>query len=190
MSTSQVSAPVAMAVSMSDVAEALRLDADVLAALTITLGLTVRAITQEAEHKIQRSLINRSMRVTLDRFPAGGAIRLDRGPVSEDPTVEFRDIAGEMQTLDPQDYEIDNSGLPSWIVPAVGKAWPETMERLNSVTVDYTAGYGTTADAVPECARQYILLRLLDLWDPTSRKFGETAASVFADSLLDSLKVY
>ncbi|WP_426196173.1 head-tail connector protein [Massilia sp. DWR3-1-1] len=188
MSTTQVSAPVALAVSLDDIAATLRLDADALDAIGPTLALTVRAITQEAEHKTQRSFINRGMRATLDAFPE--AIRIERGPVFAVTALNFRDAAGMMQQLDPQDFEVDNATVPGWLVPAVSKAWPETMVRINAVTVDYTAGYGVSADDVPECARQYILLRLADLWDPANRKFGETAASVFADSLLDQLRVY
>lgn len=188
MSTTQVSPPVALAVSMDDVAATLRMDADALEALGMTLDLTVRAITQEAEHKTQRSFINRQLRVTLDSFPAGGAIRLERGPVSAVTGLSYRDADGVTQQLDPQDFEVDNASVPGWLVPAMGKAWPATAARVNSVSVDYTAGYGETAAAVPECARSYILLRLADMFDPASRKFSE--AMDRHDSLLDSLRVY
>lgn len=190
MSTTQVSPPAELAVSMADVAASLRMEVADLADVQSALNLAVAAITQEAEHMIQRSLVNRGMRVTLDSFPCDGAIRLDRGPVSASVTVKFRDLAGAWQTLDPQDYEVDNATVPGWVVPAVGKSWPATAQRLNSITVDYTAGYGPDDTTVPECARQYILLRLADVWDPAGRKFGETAASVFADGLLDQLRVY
>lgn len=190
MSTTQVSAPVALAVSMDDVAATLRMDADALEALGMTLDLTVRAITQEAEHKTQRSFINRQMNVTLDSFPAGGAIRLERGPLSASAVtrLSYRDADGVTQQLDPQDFEVDNASVPGWLVPATGKAWPATASRVNSVSVDYTAGYGETAATVPECARSYILLRLADMFDPASRKFSE--AMDRHDSLLDSLRVY
>lgn len=190
MSTTQVPAPVALAVSLEDIGNTLKMGADELDALGSTLALAVRAVAKEAEHKVQRSFVNRGLRVILDSFPATGAIRLDRGPVVAVTAISYRDSDGNVQQLDPQDFEIDQADSPGWIVPGFGKSWPSTAARVNAVTVDYTAGYGVDHTTVPEDAQQYILLRLADLWDPASRKFGETAASTFADSLLDSLKVY
>lgn len=194
MSTTQVSAPVALAVSIEDIQTSLKLDAGELAEVMPTISLAVRGITQEAEHKTQRSFICRKRRVTLDRFPdvcrLVGAIQLDMGPVQPGVEVKFIDTVGAVQTLDPQDYDVDDVGVPSWCVPGMGKAWPATRERMNAVTVDYTAGYGDSADDVPECAQQYILLRLADLWDPATREFKDTPASKYADRLLDSLVVW
>ena len=194
MTTTQVSAPAALAVSLDDAAASLRLEADELADVTPLLSLTIGAITQEAEHQVQRAFISRPMRVTLDRFPVigglPGAIRLDGAPVASIESISYRDEAGQMQTLDPQDYEADKVSSPGWAMIGYGKAWPATQDRANAVTVDYTAGYGADHTSVPECARQYILLRLADLWDPASRKFGETVASAWAERLLDPLRVF
>lgn len=190
MSTTQVSAPVALAVSMEDVANTLRMDADELAAVQATLSLTLAAITQEAQHQVGRSFVQQTWKVVVDGFPCAGSIRLENGPLISVESIKYLDSAGVEQTLDPQDYFASGATMPAWIVPAPGKAWPATFNRIDSVTVTYKAGYGIDASAVPECARQYILLRLADLWDPASRKFGETAASVFAGSLLDPLRVY
>ena len=93
------------------------------------------------------------------------------------------------QTLDPRDYYADKVTRPGYVVPAAGKAWPATT-GLNAVTVDFTAGYGADAASTPDCARLYILARLAEQWEPSTKKFEQTSQSVYIARLLDPIRVY
>lgn len=52
---------------------------------------------------------------------------------------------GVQQTLAPADYVLDAVSEPATCA-RTGRVWPSTQSgRINTVTVDYTAGYGATA---------------------------------------------
>ena len=56
-------------------------------------------------------------------------------------------------------YAVDVSDDPGqlWLLP--NQAWPSIdQQRFNSVQISYTAGYGSTAESVPENYRMAILL--------------------------------
>jgi uncharacterized phiE125 gp8 family phage protein len=186
MTTQRISAPVALAVSLAEAKQTLRIDDDD-ASMDGQIAVWIAGITAEAEHQTGRAFVNRSMRVTLDAFP--DAIKLS-APTFSVEAVRFQDADGVTRTLDPADYYADRVTVPGYVVPARGKAWPVTDAQVNAVSVDYTAGYGPAAADVPEEARLYILGRLSELFDPAAREFKETQASSFLCRLLDSLKVY
>ncbi|WP_198116926.1 head-tail connector protein [Massilia rhizosphaerae] len=186
MTTRQVSPPDVMAVTLADAKAQLRIDSDD-TAFDSQLSIWIAGITEEAEHATGRAFVNRPMRVTLDAFP--DAIRLS-APTFSVERLKFVDVDGQEQVLDPVDYFADTVTEPGYIVPASGKAWPATADRVNVVSVDYTAGYGSDATTVPSSAKLYILARLTEQWDPIVKEFKETVKSNFVGRLLDNLKVY
>ena len=185
MTQTLITPPAAMAVLLTDALETLRQDAGMFDA---TITMWIRGITQECEHQIRRALITQQWRLTLDSFD--DALRLANPPTISVESVRYYDINNVLQTLDPADYMVDAVTEPGYVVPATGKAWPETYDRINAVTVDYTVGYGPTAATVPDNVRSYILLRLAQQFDPASREFKETASSMFIARLLDRYRVY
>lgn len=185
MTMEQVGAPVALAVSMTEAKQTLRIDADD-TAFDMLLEIWIRGVTAEAEHTTQCCFVNRPMRVTLDGFSA--AVRL-ASPVFSVQSVKYSASDGVQQTLDPQDYFADRVSRPGYVVPAVGKAWPSTA-AINAVVVDFTAGYGVDASTVPDCARLYILARLAEQWEPSTKDFKATSQSQYITRLLDPIKVY
>jgi len=185
MSKEKTSAPVALALTMAEAKQALRIEEDD-TALDTMIGIWIKGITVEAETQTHRCFVNRGMRVTLDSFP--DAIQLS-APTFSVEAVRYLDPDGVMCTLDPADYYVDKVTTPGYVVPARGKAWPATEARVNAVSVDYTAGYGPTAATVPDDVRLYILARLTEMFDPAAREYKETQASVFVNRLLDGLWV-
>lgn len=188
MTTEKISAPVALAVSLAEAKQALRIDEDD-TSLDIMISIWIAGITVEAETKTRRAFVNRSMRVTLDGFP--DAIKLN-APTFSVESVRFLDPDGVTRTLDPADYYVDRVTVPGYIVPARGKAWPATESHVNAVSVDYTAGYGPTAATVPNEVRMYILAKLQVQFE-TSTGSGSPVSKPFnveyLDRLLDGLWV-
>lgn len=187
MTTEQVSKPVALAVSMAEAKETLRIEMDD-TALDATIAIWIKGITAHAEHETGGAFVNRPVRLALDSFH--DALRLDRSPAFSVEAVRYMDVDGQMQTLDPTDYYVDKVTRPAYIVPARGKAWPATADHVNAVVVEYTSGYGPDHTTVPDAANLYILARLAELFDPAAREFKETQASAFVGKLLESIQVY
>lgn len=177
--------PVALAVSMEAARRSARVDVgpDGKSELDDDIAREARAFTREAEHTTNRAFIAQTREVALDRFPA--AIQLDKSPVASVVHVKFYDTAGVLQTLHPDDYQVDAKSEPGYIVPAPGKAWPATANRINAVEVQYVCGYGETDASVPDEAKSYILARVAQCFAPV-----QGAKESNFERLLDGLIVY
>jgi uncharacterized phiE125 gp8 family phage protein len=140
------------------------------------------------EDRTERTLVSTAWRLTLDAFPS--AIELHQPPIISVESVEYTDEDGATQTLDPSDYKLDAVSVPGYIVPAFGKSWPATRNEVNAVRVNYTAGYGATAESVPKPLIQWMFLAIGDMY--TNRNASSDRPAVkhnFVDSLLDPYKV-
>ncbi len=187
MTTRQITPAVALAVSLADAKTTLRIEQSD-TSLDASITLAIEGITLECEHQLGRSLVHQGWRLSLDRI--GDAIRLDHPPIASVQSLAYYDAAGVLQTLHPDDYFVDLVSEPGYIVPAVGKAWPETFDRAHAVTVDYTAGYGATSANVPRNVQFYILAKLAEQFDAATREFKDTAQSKYLDRLLDRVRCY
>lgn len=96
----------------------------------------------------------------------GLCLPVPRWPISAVTAVKYIDTDGATQTLASNQYQTDISTPPVLIVPARGVSWPSLRDgTINPVTVEFTAGYGATADDVPHIARQAICLLATHLYD-------------------------
>lgn len=148
----------------------------------------ILGVASYAEGHMQRAIMEQGWRVTLDAFP--DAIRLEAPPVVSVQTLRYVDADGADQVLDPADYRVDTESEPSYIVPARGKSWPATYEEINTVRVEYTAGYGVTPTDVPAGIKLFILAKLREQFDPAVRVEKDTVQATFIDRLLDQYRVY
>lgn len=168
MSSRLIVPPVELAVSMEAARRAARVDVDEsgVSSLDDDIEREVRTYTRDAEHKTSRAFIAQTWEVTLDRFPA--TIQLPKARVLGVVHVKFYDAGGVLQTLDPQDYLVDDKSEPGYVVPAPGRAWPATADRINAVEVQYTCGYGPTETSVPAELKSYILARVAQCFAPVA----------------------
>lgn len=179
MTTKQITQPAELAVSMEAARTAARVDGP---ALDSEIIMVVKSATARAEHITGRAFIQRQYRVSLDAFPA--AVKLEYPPIVSVESVRFLDADRVMQTLDPQDYDVDLVSEPGWVVPADGRAWPTSATHINAVSVDYTSGYGLTEASVPDCVKEFILASVQAHFFPGAIKSEDL------ECLLDPVKVY
>lgn len=179
------------AVEPITVAEALvhlRADADGGENDAYVTGL-IQVARQACEDRIERTLITTPWRLKLDTFP--DAIELLQPPVIAVQALTYLDEDGATQTVNPADYVVDTTSEPAWLVPGPGKSWPATQAgAINTVTVDYTAGYGATAATVPAPLKQWMLLAIGSMYN-TRNADGERAQvrHDFADALLAPYRI-
>lgn len=173
-------------VTVAEVKEQLRITHSAEDAL---IARRVKVARKAAEERLERTLITSTWRLTLDAFPS--AIRLPNPRIQSVDSIQFLDVNGVLQTLDPADYIVDTVKEPGWVVPADGKAWPETRERINSVIVEYKAGYGDAADSVPAPIVEWIILAVGDLMGQRTLSADRpTVPTQFHNSLLDPYIIY
>lgn len=115
-----------------------------------------------AEKYTNRQLVTATWYLYLDGFPA--VIRPPRPPLqAANMVITYTDTAGNEQTLDSGEYQVDVKSTPGRIAPAYSKVWPSVRtETFNVVTVEFQAGYGTEATDVPFLIREAIMLLISD----------------------------
>ena len=149
-----VTPPAAPALTVIEAEQWLRVDAGSETALLTDL---IQAATAWCEEHAGVALIERTLRLHLDAWPEGDEpIRLPMPPAKSVSLVRYYDEANTLQTMPAEDYILDTVSRPGRLTAAPGKTWPAIAQRINAVQVTFVAGYGTTAAAVPQRARQAI----------------------------------
>lgn len=112
--------------------------------------------------------------IGIPRIPPGDAtagdlkrkwsgIRLVRGPVISITSLQFYDSTGALQTIPPNQYELDTTAPVAIVCPTIANPWPTVRSQLNAVLVTYLSGYGPTPADVPSDITAALKL-LLGAW--------------------------
>lgn len=147
------------------------------------------AARESAEHEIGRALCTQTRELILDAFPPAFVLR--GAPVQSVVSVRYLDSTGIEVELDPQDYQLDNASEPAYVVPAYGRAWPDSYPVPNAVRVRYICGYGG-ASAVPSGIKAWILLAVgtLHAQRETMTVGAQALPDRFWHRLLDPYRIY
>lgn len=145
----------------------------------------IQTAREEAEALSGRVLCESTWTAHLDTFPAAGEIRLTLRPVSSVSSIRYVDGGGALQTMDPESYALDASGVTPRILLAYGASWPWARAEPNAVRIEFVAGSPSPAE-VPARYRSWILTRVGDLYaHREGTVVGTIAARVpFVDSLV------
>jgi uncharacterized phiE125 gp8 family phage protein len=165
-SLSLVTAPVYEPISVQEAKEHCRIDLSDEDAL---IEGYAQAARQHIETITGRALITQRWALRLDGWPCW--IDVPKSPlintVDLPVVITYVDTAGAPQTLATDQYRIDAPAGPTAgrgrIEAAYGVTWPSLQSVLNSATVTFWAGYGTSGDTVPRPIRQAMLL-LIGHW--------------------------
>lgn len=146
-----------------------------------------------AEQYTNRQFVTATWYLYLDGFP--DVIRPPRPPLQTSGfSIKYTDTAGDEQTLDSGEYQVDVKSNPGRVMPAYAKVWPSVrVETLNVVTVEFQAGYGTAATDVPFPIRQAMMLLISDWFRYRQDAYDGrpfTKAPRAVDSLLSQYRVW
>lgn len=140
------------------------------------------AARQMVEKMMNRSIFNRTMRLTLDYFPWPGwqtvtgsshdsylgwyfrslSIRLPKPATFSVDQISYINNDLQAVVIDPSNYVVDLVSEPARIFPAPGFTWPYQQQYIpGQVIIDFTSGtYGDGVD-VNNCPQTIILAILL-----------------------------
>ena len=180
----------------------------------------ITAARIHAENRTNRAFLTQTWKLSLDRFPGyqpwnlgspfapvvgrqfsteyvcgrymQPPLLLPRPRLIAVSSIQYYDINGNQQTLDPSAYVVGGDSEPAAIFPVPFTWWPAAMwGRPDAVQVTYTAGYGDSADKVP-ATLQLAMLGLIAHWYEnreavalTNSTNAVTTIPEFVDSLLD-----
>lgn len=160
MALSLVTAPDDEPLSLEEAKEHLRVsvteDDQLIAALII-------AARERAEQETRRALITQTWKLLMDAFPSD-VIRLPMPPCASVTHVKYYDTAGTLQTASGSTLYV--TSLPAGpraehgrIALRESQVWPSTRAQIDSVEIQFVAGYGDAED-VPQAIKQGMLLAI------------------------------
>lgn len=120
------------------------------------------AAREWCENYLRRSLVTSTWKQTLNRFPPCGVIEIARPNLISVESVQYVDGDGATQTLPSSQYAVDTHATPGRVMRGYGVTWPtiRTSGTPNPVTINYTSGYGSSADNVPQSVKHAMLLMI------------------------------
>lgn len=147
-------------VSYAEAAQHLRITDDL---EKTTIEALITAARTLIEERTQRALITQTWTLKLDQWPCGSVVRLPRSRLIAVSSIAYVDADGVSQTWGAANYQVDASSEPGLVRLAAGVTWPTLQtQKVDAVTITYTAGYGAAA-TVPMPLRQAIKI-LVSTW--------------------------
>lgn len=117
--------------------------------------ITVARKTIE-EVYLWRALIDQTVIEYFDGFADGMELRWS--PIDSITSITYLDTNGSEQTLASSVYEAGSENGWGIVRLKYSQTFPSTRSHADVVWIEYTAGYGTSSDDVPEGIRHAILL--------------------------------
>lgn len=161
MALAVITPPTAEPLDLSEVKLHSRVDADVTDEDTLFRAL-LGAARGYAENITQKQIVSATYKQVLDSFPGYDAtyapygrtygfppngIKLQVWPVQQIVSIQYLDMSGAVQTVDPATYTIDYTSEPVRITPVFGRIWPIPLPQIGAVWVNFIAGYAAPLTA-------------------------------------------
>ncbi len=187
MSIIQITAPSTNPVTKYDIQPAARIDGD---EFDTQLDIVIPAITQAAEAKMGRKLINQTLELVLDLFPVG-YIDLQLPNISSITSIKYLDDSGQEQTISPANYRLASTDHGSKISTTLDNTWPVTAKQPDAVRIRFVCGYGESADNVPNAIRLWIISQCIAaINNPDGLAGKELATMDYVDALLEPFVIW
>lgn len=158
--------------------------------------LLIAAMRGYAENLTGRAFVQRSLQLVLEGWPCSGEIVLPCPPLVSVASVKYYDEDGVDQTLAADQYLVHDWREPALVVPAYGVTWPAVRSRLDTVRVNYVAGYPTPGsptdyrERIPAALKLWMSARAATFFEYREQiqnaNLGEIPRA-FVDGLLDEL---
>lgn len=148
-------------VSLAEAKDHLRISTD---DLDTQVQATLEAATEYCETVTGRALrVSHTVTQTYDDWPCN-PVRLSRQPVTAISSVTYYDQDGASQTVASSNYRLIAGGDHAAVLEFDDDFTEPTLDdRLDAVTITYTAGYAST-DVVPAMAKHAIKLVMSELF--------------------------
>jgi uncharacterized phiE125 gp8 family phage protein len=174
-------APAVEPVTLEEAKNHLKVDSNDDNLLIAALITTVR---QLAEKETKRAFITQTWEMILDS--AESEIEIPKPPLQSVTSIKVIDDAGNESEVSSSYYDVDASeNSPGRVRIKSGCSWPP-HRGFASFIIEFKAGYGDTADKIPETLKQAVLQIIGHLYDNR----GSEDLPAGARALLWSYKVF
>ncbi len=146
-SLEESTAPASEPLMVPDLKEWLRVEQDELDD-DLLLANLITAARKHFTEITNRAFVNTTYKLRLDKFPFE-PIKLPVSPLSSVTSVTYLDTDGNSQTWAAGEYDVDIYDFVGSVRPSENESYPATQNVIQSVTVEFVAGYGADATSVP-----------------------------------------
>jgi len=115
----------------------------------------IKAARIYVEEYIGQWLVTQTITAYFDEFPCDW-LELPRGPLTSITHIKYTDD-GTQKVWDANEYITDKVSKMPRISPKAGQSWPTNDDTINSIEVEFVAGYGGASD-VPQNFKEAILV--------------------------------
>lgn len=166
-----VTAPDTDPYELQDLMSHLRLDADDEGNKVERLGKAARSFIELTI--LNRALITQTWDLWRDTWPGSYEIKLPLPPLQSVGSVKYYDIDDVEDTFAASKYFVDTKSAPGRLVLNDGESWATTTLRpANGLAIQFVAGYGSSADDVPDTIKEAIFM-LAAHWYENREGMGE-----------------
>mgnify|MGYP001566079699 CR=1 FL=1 len=152
------------------------------------IAMWITAARREAENYLRRSLLTQTWMMGLDEWPQR-PLDILRPPLQSVSFVNYYAYTNEMFSYPLANLIVDNSSASGRISLGFAKLWPFTILRpIDSIQIQYTAGYGATAAFIPANIIDAMLLFCAYRYENRTAEGGEMPRHFY--DLLDPDRVY
>jgi uncharacterized phiE125 gp8 family phage protein len=157
--------------------------------LVATLLIAAR---QRCEEYCNIKFIDTVVEQVWDEFPKGvkfqNCLNLTIGNASAVESFKYYDEAGVIQTWSASNYILDTYSKSGRICTAANVDYPTIdTDRINSIIVRYTSGFGSSASTVPDAIKHAIMLQASYLY--SNREDKAHTMSTLSEYLLNAYVV-
>ena len=150
----------------------------------------IKSATSSAQEYTNRFFIQTTIQQVGDKWE--DISNLFKSPVASVTVIKYVDPSGSLQTLSTDVYFVDDVNKPARIGLKPNQSFPEIIDRLNAVQVNYVSGLAAGADEVDEGIRQALLLTIGNWYQNRQAVVTGTIATELpmnAKFLLDQYKI-
>ena len=164
MTSYLLAGPATEPVSLAEAKAWLKLDGDDEDAL---VGTLIAAARLHVESATGRALIAQSWRLVLDAWPEDRVVRLPVSPLISLTSITAYDGDGDAHAVSLDGIDAGRAGL---LLPASIDA--PVLREHGGIAIDYVAGYGEEAEAVPVALKQALQLLMAYWFEHRDTVFG------------------
>jgi uncharacterized phiE125 gp8 family phage protein len=171
-------------VALADVKEHLKIagtDEDTYITNLITVA------TELAEKITGRDFINKTYEAYLDYFPCNGVkLEIRKSKLQSITSIEYYKD-GVLTTFASESYDTTNSNLYSQVFLNNNYSYPTADTRPQAVKITFVAGYGASADDVPQGIKQGLYMLIAGLYE--NRGDCDDCVRQLANNVLQAYKL-
>jgi uncharacterized phiE125 gp8 family phage protein len=124
----------------------------------VLISSLVTAARIHLETMLGLAFITQQWNVVLDRWPDTPDMALPLAPVQAITGISLYDAEDAASVIAPSDYSLDALSEPARLVWRGSSVRPSLGRSYNGIEISLTAGFGASANDVPQPLRQAILL--------------------------------